>query len=184
MEIIHWTTWIDAPVERCFRLSTSIDLHLASAASTGEKAVAGVTTGLIGEGQTVTWSGRHFGLTLHHISRIDGWRPYTYFRDIMVEGAFQRFEHEHHFAPMDDGTRMRDEIRFSAPLGSLGRLATRIVVRRHLTELIARRNAIIKRVAESDEWHKFLDASPPVKQGSSGTRAPAASLDRTAILRG
>src|SRR5580698_9351706 len=105
METIRLMTWIDAPVERCFKLSTSIDLHIASGADYSEKAIGGVTSGLIGEGQTVTWEGRHLGFTLQHRSRVDVWRPYSHFRDVMVDGVFEHFEHDHHFATMDDGTR-------------------------------------------------------------------------------
>jgi ligand-binding SRPBCC domain-containing protein len=162
METIRLMTWIDAPVERCFKLSTSIDLHVASAATTGEEAVDGVITGLIGEGETVTWRGRHYGVRLRHKSRIEGWRPYSYFRDVMIDGVFQRFEHEHFFAPMDDGTRMRDEIRFTAPWGPLGRMATKMFVRKHLTAFLIRQNTMIKRVAESEEWHKYLDGRPAI----------------------
>ncbi len=150
-------------MERCFKLATSIDLHIASAAGSREKAVAGVTTGLIGEGESVTWQGRHFGLTLRHRSRIDAWRPYSHFRDIMVEGVFAHFEHDHHFAPMDDGTRMRDEIHFAVPWGALGRLAARHVVRKHLAAMLLQRNQMIKRVAESAEWHKYLDGRAAIK---------------------
>jgi ligand-binding SRPBCC domain-containing protein len=163
METIRLMTWIDAPVERCFKLSTSVDLHVASAAQTGERATGGITTGLLGDGNTVTWQGRHFGLNLRHTSRIDAWRPYSYFRDVMTDGIFQRFEHEHFFATMNDGTRMRDEIRFTAPYGRMGRLATRLFVRKYLTEFLVKRNAMIKRVAESAEWHKYLDGRPGVR---------------------
>jgi ligand-binding SRPBCC domain-containing protein len=156
METIRLATWIDAPVERCFLLSLSIDLHCASAYRTGEKAIAGVTTGLIGEGETVTFRGRHFGLRWRHTSRIETLRPYSHFRDVMIAGPFRRFEHDHHFATMDDGTRIRDEIRFSAPWGPLGRLATRMFVRKHLKAFLMERNAVIKRVAESEEWHKYV----------------------------
>ena len=126
-----------------------------------ERAIAGKTAGLLLPGETVTWSGRHFGLRLRHTSVIDGWRPFSFFRDRMVTGVFRSFEHDHHFAAMDDGTRMRDEIRFSAPLGPLGRLVEGRV-RAHLTKFVHRRNAALKRVAESEEWHRYLDAQPPI----------------------
>jgi ligand-binding SRPBCC domain-containing protein len=166
METIRLMTWIDAPVERCFKLSASVDLHIASTAATGEEAIAGVRTGLIGEGQTVTWQGRHFGLKLRHTSRISIWRPYSHFRDIMIDGAFAHFEHDHFFAAMNDGTRMRDEIRFSAPWGALGRLANRIIVRKHLTAMLIGRNMMIKQVGESEEWHRYLDGRAALKMES------------------
>jgi ligand-binding SRPBCC domain-containing protein len=167
MEIIRVSTWMDAPMERCFKLATSIDLHMASTAQTGEKAIGGVTSGLLREGEFVQWKGRHFGKMFTHTSKIDGWRPYTYFRDVMVDGSFVRFEHEHHFALMDDGTRMRDEIRFAAPYGMLGRMAEKTVLRRHLTKLLRQRNALIKRVAESEEWRQYLERTGVVTPGST-----------------
>jgi ligand-binding SRPBCC domain-containing protein len=156
MEMIRLATWIDAPVERCFLLSLSIDLHVASARSTRERAIGGVTSGLIGEGQTVTFGGRHFGVRWRHTSRIEELRPHSYFRDVMVAGAFRYFEHEHHFAAMNDGTRIRDDVRFEPRHGLLGWLATKLFVRRHLEQFLMERNAAIKRVAESAEWRNYL----------------------------
>ena len=159
METIRLQTWIDAPMERCFLLSLSIDLHLASARRTEEEAIGGVTAGLIGEGQSVTFRARHLGRWWQHTSRIEALRPYSYFRDVMVAGAFRRFEHEHHFAPMDDGTRMRDEIQFSAPWGAPGR----ILARQRLLLVMKERNSHIKQVAESEEWRNYLDGSVEVR---------------------
>lgn len=161
MEIIRLATWIDAPVERCFQLSLSIDLHVASAQSTHEKAVAGVTSGLIREGETVTFQGRHLGLRRRHTSRIQIVRPFSHFRDVMEAGSFRHFEHDHHFAAMDDGTRIRDEIRFSLPWGPLGRVANRLYVRRHLVKFLTERNTSLKRVAESEEWRRYLEHNLP-----------------------
>jgi ligand-binding SRPBCC domain-containing protein len=185
METIRLMTWIDAPMERCFKLSVNIDLHVASAVWTGEAAVDGVTSGLIGEGQTVTWQGRHFGLR-RYTSRIDVWRPFSYFRDVMVQGPFERFEHEHFFATMNDGTRMRDEIRFTTRWGALGQVVAKVLLRRHLMTFLMRRNAMIKRVAESEEWHRYLDGASPRKTVSRGGNrsASAATWGSDAVLGG
>jgi ligand-binding SRPBCC domain-containing protein len=173
---------MDAPIERCFKLATSIDLHLASATQTGEKAIGGVTTGLISEGETVQWQARHFGRLRTHTSRIDGWRPYSYFRDVMVEGSFLRFEHEHHFAIMDDGTRMRDEIRFVAPYGLLGKIAEKLVLRRHLIAMLKQRNTLIKQAAESEQWRRYLEASPNMASSSRAAKVNVArQWDKSAV---
>ncbi len=80
-------TSIAAPIERCFDLARSIDLHMASTNWSGERAIAGVTTGLIGAWQEVTWQGRHFGFTLTHTSlRLMSAR--TIFRIAWYAGAF------------------------------------------------------------------------------------------------
>ena len=156
MEIIRITTQIKAPVERCFLLSTSIDLHLAAAASTGESVVDGVAARLIRVGETLKWKARYFGFMMTHKCRVEAWRPYSYFRYVMVGGAFAAFQHDHHFAPMNDGTRMRDELRFAAPLGLLGRLAEKLFLRRHLISFLRRRNRMLKQVAESEDWRRYL----------------------------
>jgi hypothetical protein len=47
MPIITLKTEIHAPIERCFDLARSIDLHQLSTAGTRERAVGGVTSGLL-----------------------------------------------------------------------------------------------------------------------------------------
>jgi ligand-binding SRPBCC domain-containing protein len=159
METLRLSTWIDAPVERCFLLSLSVDLHVASARSTQSKPVTGSAEVMIGEGETLTFRGRHFGVRWRHTSLIDILRPHSYYRDIMIAGPFQHFDHEHHFAAMDDGTRMRDEVRFSARWGVFGRLASKTFLRNRLKTFLMERNAMIKRLAESEDWKKYLEIS-------------------------
>jgi len=67
---IECETLIGAPPERCFDLSRSVELHLEAAASTGERAVGGVTSGLLGAGDTVTWEARHLGRRWRLTARI------------------------------------------------------------------------------------------------------------------
>ena len=163
MQLIELQTRITAPPDRCFLLSLSIDLHKESTAQTGERAIAGVTQGLIGPNQTVTWQGRHFGLTLTQETLISKYDRPHYFQDIMLRGMFKSFEHDHYFDPLPDGTtRMRDELRFAAPLGPLGRVAERLVLRRYLAGFLLERNQLIKQVAESatNAWHPYLWHAP------------------------
>ena len=47
MATITINTIINAPIQRCFELSTSIDLHKISASKTKEEAIGGITEGLI-----------------------------------------------------------------------------------------------------------------------------------------
>jgi ligand-binding SRPBCC domain-containing protein len=157
MVTIKLNTWVDAPVERCFKLATSIEFHIASARPLKEKAVAGVTKGLLREGDTVKWRARHFLLRLTHTSLVSEWKQFSHFREVMVAGIFARYEHEHYFATMDDGTRVRDELKFAAPLGPLGRMVEGLVLRRYMTSLLKRRNAALKQAAESEEWRVYLE---------------------------
>ena len=157
MPIIELITRIAAPPERCFDLSRSIDLHQASLAGSGERAVAGVTSGLIGMGESVTWEARHLGVRQRLTSRITAFDRPHHFRDSMVAGAFARFDHDHWFTPDDaGGTVVRDVFDFAAPLGVLGRIAEAAFLTRYMRRLLADRNAVVRRVAESDEWRRYL----------------------------
>jgi ligand-binding SRPBCC domain-containing protein len=153
---IQLETRIAAPAKRCFLLALSIDLHMDSTASTRERAVAGVTTKLIGDGESVTWRGRHFGLMLQHTSRITRYEPPAFFQDIMTAGAFKSFEHDHRFQEQDGETVMKDELRFSAPFGVLGLIVERLVLRNYLTRFLFERNQFLKHVAESEMWREYL----------------------------
>jgi len=156
MPKIVLTTLIHAPLERCFDLSRSVELHVASTRQTGERAVGGVTSGLLGLGEDVTWSARHFGVRQTLTSRISAFDRPRHFRDSMVRGAFRRFDHDHFFAARGDDTEMRDVFDFESPLGPLGRLVDALVLERYLRRLLERRNEEIKRVAESDAWRAVL----------------------------
>jgi ligand-binding SRPBCC domain-containing protein len=146
---IELTTLIAASAERCFDLSRSIDVHMASTNWSGERAIAGVTSGLIGLGQEVTWQGRHFGLTLTHTSRITSFDRPLHFQDCMVRGAFRSFCHDHYFESSPGGTRMWDLMQFEAPCGWLGRIVERVLLEGHMRSLLQRRNQYIKQIAES-----------------------------------
>jgi len=154
-------TKIAAPPERCFLLSLSIDLHTRSTAQTHERAIAGVTHGLIGLGETVTWRGRHFGVMLTQTTRISEYERPAHFQDVMVEGVFRRFDHDHFFTELGGNqTLMRDELIFAAPLGPLGWMAEVLVLRAYLKRFLEQRNDVIRRVAESPngEWERYLES--------------------------
>jgi ligand-binding SRPBCC domain-containing protein len=132
-----------------------VDLHTASTSRTGERAIAGVTAGLIGLGQEVTWSGRHFGFRVTHTSRITALEFPKYFQDSMVRGMFRSFCHDHYFETSEGRTLMKDVLMFEAPLGLLGRAAERLVLQKHMRRLLERRNVSIRRAAESEKWRDY-----------------------------
>ena len=130
-------------VETAFDLSLSIDAHLDSFGHTGERAVDGVTTGVIGLGEFVTWRARHFGITWTMTSTITEWDRPRCFVDEQRKGPFRSFRHEHRFEPVDGGTRLLDHVEFAAPFGVLGRAVERLVLARYLRHLIDVRNTFL-----------------------------------------
>ena len=145
MSRIECETLIAASPERCFDLSRSVELHLEAAASTGERAVGGVTSGLLGAGDTVTWEARHLGRRWRLTVRIATCDRPRFFRDEQVRGPFRRLVHDHFFEPADGGTRMRDVFEFASGFPPLDRL----VLGPHLRRFLERRNELIKRTAEA-----------------------------------
>jgi ligand-binding SRPBCC domain-containing protein len=157
MHSIHLTTFIAAPVERVFDLSRSISLHKISAISTDEKAIAGITAGLINENETVTWQARHLFKTRHFTSRIIRMQKPLYFTDEMVSGDFKSFRHEHHFKATDNGSIIIDMISFEAPYGVVGRIFSSLYLKNYLEKFLIHRNAVIKDYAETEKWNAILN---------------------------
>ena len=152
-------TRIRAPIERCFDLARSVEVHLAGNVHSGEQAVAedGVTSGLIDRGQRVTWRARHFGVAWKLTSEITAMERPVFFQDAMTQGPFGFMNHDHFFRAMSvDETEMTDVFRFSAPLGFLGRVAESMGIANYMRGLLRERNRVLKQFAESSEWRKYL----------------------------
>lgn len=133
------------PPEELFHRSLSVDAHVASMADSGERAVGGVLTGQIGEGQTVTWQARHFGVPFRMTSLVSEVVEPIRFVDHQVKGPFKSFRHVHTFEPHASGTKMVDAISFTAPFGPLGRVVERLVLGAYLRRLIVVRNEYLSR---------------------------------------
>ncbi|MEO8148464.1 MAG: SRPBCC family protein [Bacteroidia bacterium] len=156
MSTIFLTTEINAPIQRCFDLSRSIDLHKLSTSKTNEKAVAGVTTGLIGLHETVTWRAKHFGIYQTMETKITAFIAPEYFESSMVRGAFKSIFHKHIFEEVNGKTIMKDEFNFEAPFGFPGKIFSKLILNNYMKRLLEERNLLIKEVAESEQWKEFL----------------------------
>ena len=143
-----------APIERCFLLSTSIEIV---AQELGMRPVCGRTSGFVTGGDTVRWEGWRLGLPQFHESLIDRFKPPWFFRDRMISGRFGTFEHDHEFSDRGDGSvLLREEVHFTMPWGWAGDLIGQWVMVRDIRGLIKRRFARIKQMAESEEWRAYL----------------------------
>jgi ligand-binding SRPBCC domain-containing protein len=158
MPTIRVATDVSAPPSRCFDLARNVDVHIESATGTDERAIAGVTSGLLGPGDEVTWRARHFGVNQILTSRITAFDRPHHFQDSMVRGAFEHFVHDHLFVVTPGGTQMVDVLDFAAPWGPLGRLAERLFLTVYLTRFLRERARVLKRLAESDDWCHFIKA--------------------------
>ncbi len=169
MYTLRVTTRIAAPPPRCFDLARDVDAHLRSAADTGERVVAGRTTGLLELGDAVTFEARHLGVRQRLSAVVTAFDRPRHFQDRMTAGAFRSMQHDHHFdRTPDGGTVMVDVVRFAAPLGPVGWVAERLVLAGHLRRFLTRRGLALKAAAER--------AEPGGGSGGRVTRGGAAGL--------
>lgn len=149
MPRIYLETRIAASPQLCFDLARSVEIHQRSTAFSRERAVAGVTTGLLALGDSVTWEAGHFGLRMRLTSRITEFDPPRRFVDEMVKGPFHRLRHIHEFQDLGGSeSLMTDDFDYTSPLGLLGRFADALIVRSYMERLLRQRNAFIKETAE------------------------------------
>ena len=89
MPIIKHTQIIHAPIDLCFDLARNVDIHVETSAKTKEKAVEGVTNGLLEKGDTVTWEAIHFGIKQRLTAKVTHMEKPTLF--INDKGSFSFF---------------------------------------------------------------------------------------------
>ncbi len=162
MPRIELQTEIKADIELVFDLTRSIDFHRISTEHTGEKAIAGRTSGLLEAGETVTWRAKHFSIYQNLTSRVTGFQRPVYFADEMVKGAFEGFRHEHFFSKSKEGTLMIDVFEYQSPLGFLGKIADNLFLEKYMTRFLSRRNESLKLFLETGRWKEILQSKSAV----------------------
>lgn len=156
MPLIKIDTKINADIEICFDLSLSIDMHKISTKETAEQAIEGVTSGLIGLGQSVTWQAKHFGIRQRLTSKITGYDKPFHFRDEQVNGIFKSLVHDHYFQEFQGYTLMSDHFFFESPFGIFGKIFNKLILTNYMKKFLILRNNTIKEYAESGKWKTLL----------------------------
>ena len=101
------------------------------------------------EGALIDYRLRLHGMPLTWRTRIAVWEPPHRFVDVQLRGPYALWEHTHSFAPAgEDAVVIGDRVRYALPLGRLGELARRVLVRRDLDRIFDHRmHAIAGRLA-------------------------------------
>ena len=149
MPFIRLETLIAAPIELCFDLSRDLDVHMASSGGTGERAVAGVTSGRVKLGDEITWEAKHLGVRQRLTSKIIAYERPRMFVDEMLRGAFKRWHHTHLFEVRAQGTLKIDVVNYASPFSLLGLIVDMLYLKNYMRRFLLRRNAHIKMVAET-----------------------------------
>ena len=96
-------------------------------------------------GAEIQYSLRLHGLPIRWVSRIDAWEPPHRFVDVQVHGPYRLWHHTHSLEPGGDDVLMLDAVRYALPLGSLGELVHRKLVRHDLERIFDYRHEAIER---------------------------------------
>lgn len=83
------------------------------------------------------------GVPLRWLTRIVAWEPGRRFEDLQLRGPYRYWHHTHSFEPSENGTVMRDRVRYALPLGALGRVAHAALIRRDLDRIFDFRAAAV-----------------------------------------
>ena len=154
------STWIAAPIERCFRLSTSIDLVQRTLGMRPSAKESKKIAGMIEAGDQLVWRGWKFGLPAMHETLITAYDRPIHFQDTMGRGRFSRFQHNHWFRAAETATGevtvLEDQVQFALPLGWAGAVVGRWIMVPYIRRLVRRRFALLKQVAESEEWRRYV----------------------------
>ena len=148
MPTIKHKQFIKAPTAICFDLARNVDIHTKTTAKTKEKAVNGVTEGLLEEGDTVTWEATHFGIRQRLTAKVTYMEKPHIFVDIMVKGAFSSFTHTHQFKEQHGGTLMIDTFEYKSTFGIIGKIADKLFLEKYMSKFIISRANELKGIAE------------------------------------
>jgi len=148
---IRLNTFITAEPVRCFDLSISVDVHTSSTARSGERAIAGVRSGVMALNDEVTWEARHLRRAWRFTSRIVEYRSPELFTDEMRSGPFHHWRHAHKFVAVSGVTNMIDDVDFAPPFGPVGVMVDALFLRRYMSRLLGTRNKYIKDAAEASQ---------------------------------
>lgn len=129
-------------------MARDIDLHQKSTSKTNEKAIAGRISGLIEEGETVTWKAKHLGVYQTLTTKIVSMQKPFQFTDVMIKGAFKSMKHQHIFKQENENTVMTDIFEFQSPYGIIGKIFNKLFQKNYMKEFLLERNKLIKTTAE------------------------------------
>jgi ligand-binding SRPBCC domain-containing protein len=97
-------------------------------------------------GALIEYQLRIRGVSARWLTEITQWDPPCEFTDVQRKGPYKTWRHNHRFIEEAGGTRMVDEVRYELPLGLLGDLAHRFMVRGDVERIFAYRNACIPEI--------------------------------------
>jgi len=92
-----------------------------------------------------------FGVPLSWTSVIGDYVPDSRFEDVQLRGPYRSWRHLHRFSADGTGTLIEDLVTYELPLGPLGNLVNRFLVRPRLEQIFGYRAAAVERLLPARE---------------------------------
>ena len=121
-----------------------------------------------------------FGVPARWRTRITDFEPPNGFVDIQLSGPYRRWEHRHTFRAVADGTVVEDSIEYEMPLGALGAIGHRWLVRAELERIFRHRARTIETIFEKPE----VNVSPLTVAVAGGTGFVGGGIAQELFRRG
>ena len=102
-------------------------------------------------GTIIDYQIKLFNIPVHWRTLIKEYNSPNSFKDIQLNGPYQKWEHIHTFKECKNGTMMIDEITYSIPFGIIGRLMHFIWVKRELKKIFNYRYKVINEIFEENK---------------------------------
>ncbi|MBU0985342.1 MAG: SRPBCC family protein [candidate division Zixibacteria bacterium] len=102
------------------------------------------------QGALIDYTVKVMGLPVHWTTIISAYDPPHSFVDVQLRGPYTFWHHTHRFEKEGDGTRIIDDVQYVLPMGPLGDLVNRFLVRRQLDTIFDYRTEAIARIFDGD----------------------------------
>lgn len=113
--------------------------------------VTSATDDHVRQGTEIAYRLRWQGIPVGWRSRISEYEKDRYFADEMLRGPYASWHHRHDFAAVPSGVEIRDRVTYRLPMGPVGRVVHRLVVRAQLEAIFDyRRDAASRIFAEAE----------------------------------
>lgn len=87
-----------------------------------------------------------FGIKVSWQTKICSVENQKYFTDTQTKGPYKVWEHTHSFVEMNNGVLMTDVVNYKLPLGFIGKIVERLVVRKKINSIFDYRKNILKKL--------------------------------------
>lgn len=140
---LRMATQIDTPLEKAFSFfSKAENLGLLTPASMKFAIRGEVPT--VGEDAIIDYRVRVGPWPINWRTRIVAWQPGRRFVDVQAAGPYRFWWHEHRFRSDGSRTVMEDRVRYTPPLGALGRIVHRVFIAPTLRHIFRHRDDVIR----------------------------------------